>query len=257
LSGGAKRPDVFETFEWKPEEWRRWRELDTPYRRLKNERDRRLAVDLLQPAAGEAVLEVGCGFGWVTEALLATAPIRWTGVDRSAAMLTAVRSRPALPAHRVLLADARRLPFADGAFDKVLCNGVLTHIRDDRAALRELARVLRPCGRLVVSMNSLLSPYAGPVIAHNRGRMGFVQHFRLPSTYRRWLRALGLQIRAQRGDGVFATVGFRLGRLRIPPERLFPAVRALDARLVDGIPGFAHEVWFAAVKPVANGGPDL
>src|SRR5687767_9072968 len=52
-----------------------------------------------------------------------------------------------------LLSDIQRLPFADGSFDLVWCQHVLTQIPDDRAAVRELARVLRPLtGELVVSV---------------------------------------------------------------------------------------------------------
>lgn len=52
-----------------------------------------------------------------------------------------------------LLSDIQRLPFADGAFDLVWCQHVLTQIPDDRAAIRELSRVLRPSsGELVVSV---------------------------------------------------------------------------------------------------------
>jgi SAM-dependent methyltransferase len=47
-------------------------------------------------------------------------------------------------------ADLTALPFADDAFDVVLCSHVLEHVPDDRAAMRELARVLRPDGLAVV-----------------------------------------------------------------------------------------------------------
>ncbi|MST32684.1 methyltransferase domain-containing protein [Acidimicrobiaceae bacterium USS-CC1] len=48
--------------------------------------------------------------------------------------------------------DARRLPFADGAFDRVIAAEVLEHIHDDRAAIAELARVLRPGGTIAVTV---------------------------------------------------------------------------------------------------------
>lgn len=52
-----------------------------------------------------------------------------------------------------LLADIQRLPFAAGSFDLVWCQHVLTQVPDDRAAIRELARVLRPrTGELIVSV---------------------------------------------------------------------------------------------------------
>jgi SAM-dependent methyltransferase len=57
--------------------------------------------------------------------------------------------------------DALKLPFADGAFDKVICAEVLEHLGDDSAAMVELARVLRPGGLLAVSV-----PRFGPEIVN-------------------------------------------------------------------------------------------
>lgn len=51
-----------------------------------------------------------------------------------------------LEAPASLRLDLTRLPFADGSFDALLCNHVLEHVVDDRAAMRELCRVLRPGG---------------------------------------------------------------------------------------------------------------
>jgi SAM-dependent methyltransferase len=50
-------------------------------------------------------------------------------------------------------ADAQALPFKQGTFDRVLCAGVLYHVRDCERALREMRRVLRPGGRAVISTN--------------------------------------------------------------------------------------------------------
>lgn len=52
----------------------------------------------------------------------------------------------------VMPGDLRRLPFADQTFDVVLCSHVLEHVRDDSAAMREVARVLRPSGRAFVQV---------------------------------------------------------------------------------------------------------
>lgn len=67
------------------------------------------------------------------ERLRAIPGLRYTSVDLGSP-LAGVR------------ADVQRLPFAEAAFDALLCHHVLEHVRDDRAAMRELRRVLRPGG---------------------------------------------------------------------------------------------------------------
>lgn len=105
------------------------------------------------PPAGGRVLDLGCGAG--LDLLRAAAAIgphgRVVGVDFAPAM--AARARAAIAAagrHNaaVVVADAARLPFADGAFDVVVSNGVLNLCVDKPTTLREVARVLRPGGAL-------------------------------------------------------------------------------------------------------------
>jgi ubiquinone/menaquinone biosynthesis C-methylase UbiE len=104
----------------------------------------------IQPAPGLHLLDVGCGPG-EQHALLQTRGMRVTGVDLSFGML-----REARTAHRPMgyaQGNAVALPFADAQFDRVLCSGVLYHVRDWMAALRELRRVTRRGGRVIVSTN--------------------------------------------------------------------------------------------------------
>jgi len=104
----------------------------------------RTALDL---RAGERCLDLAAGTGVSTEAL-ARSGATVVGADLSLGMLrVGRRTRP----DTVLLAgDAVALPFADGAFDAVTIAFGLRNIVDPRAALREMARVTRPGGRLVV-----------------------------------------------------------------------------------------------------------
>lgn len=95
---------------------------------------------------GLRILDLGCGQGRFA-ARLREAGAFVVGLDRSAAMLGRARDRTAL-----LLGTARRLPFADGAFDAVVAIEVIEHL--DPAAVDELLdearRVLRPGGRLLI-----------------------------------------------------------------------------------------------------------
>ena len=87
------------------------------------------------------LLEVGCGSGYYSDvfATLLAGGVRYTGVDYSSAMIARARARAPSTAFEV--ADATRLPYADGAFD-IVFNGVsLMHIIDYQAAIREAARV--------------------------------------------------------------------------------------------------------------------
>src|SRR5205823_4605799 len=98
---------------------------------------------------GLRVLDYGCGHG-MAAVVLARRGARVTGFDLSPGYLEEAGARAAANGVQVCLtqADGERLPFADGAFDRVWGNAVLHHLDLDRAG-RELFRVLRPGGLAV------------------------------------------------------------------------------------------------------------
>jgi ubiquinone/menaquinone biosynthesis C-methylase UbiE len=111
------------------------------------DRGRRFAGELhrsLRP--DRPVLEVGVGTGVVALGL-SELGYRVFGIDLSMPMLRRAHSRVG---PRVALADARRLPFADGSFDQVYSVWVLHVAGDPVGVLHEVARVLRPGGRYLV-----------------------------------------------------------------------------------------------------------
>jgi SAM-dependent methyltransferase len=91
--------------------------------------------------ANPRLLEVGCGSGYYSEVFATLVPkgVRYTGIDYSDAMIA--RARAHYPSASFEVADATKLPHANGAFD-IVFNGVsLMHIIDYQAAIREAARV--------------------------------------------------------------------------------------------------------------------
>ena len=91
-------------------------------------------------------LDAGCGAGTYTRHLLAH-DLAVTGVDYSLPAIRKARARsPAAIGYAV--ADVRRLPFASGSFDGILCFGVLQALTESESAVGELVRLLRPGGEL-------------------------------------------------------------------------------------------------------------
>jgi len=115
----------------------------------------RRLIDALGPIAERRVLEVGPGSGYYT---LAVADAVGTGgrldifdIQQEMLDLTVRRAREQGHEHVVATAgDARELPYADATFDAAFLVTVLGEIPDQDAALRQIERVLRPGGRLVV-----------------------------------------------------------------------------------------------------------
>jgi SAM-dependent methyltransferase len=154
---------------------------------------------------------------------------------------------PALAPY-TFVGDARCLPVASSSFDKLLCTGVLMHVNGESEALWEFARVLRPGGRLVCSINNAFSPFSIPVRVRNSFKNGFIQNFCRPGSFRSSLRALGFDVCGMRGDALATTVPFQVGPISIPPRFAFRLLCGLDQWAVERVPWLAYEIWFAGVK---------
>lgn len=130
-----------------------------------------LAVDLISPDAGDRVLDAGCGEGHVARRL-AAAGAAVVGIDSSAAQIAAAGAAgadgPGWGTTRFARADIGSLPFAPASFDAACIVLVLEHAADLGGTVAELARVVRPGGRVVVFLNHPLfqTPDSGWVDDH-------------------------------------------------------------------------------------------
>ena len=131
---------------------------------------RRGLLEILEPAAGERILEVGPGTGYYTPSVAARlepggvleiVDVRQSFLDHTAARARRHGLRNVVPT----LADAGSLPFPDHCFDAAYLVTVLGEIPDPQAALRDLGRVLKPSGRLVVGEIAIDPDF------HRRGRL--------------------------------------------------------------------------------------
>jgi SAM-dependent methyltransferase len=108
-------------------------------------------ADLAGVAAGQRVLDVGCGPGALTAELVARVGAEnVAAVDPSARFVAAARERN--PGVDVQLAPAERLPHPDDAFDAALAQLVVHFMQDAVAGIREMARVTRPGGVVAASV---------------------------------------------------------------------------------------------------------
>lgn len=118
---------------------------------------------------GGVVADLGCASGFLLRAVAAERPdVLPVGLDGEVAGLPAARR--SVPAAVLVHASVTDLPFGDASLDAVLALNLLEHVPDDAAALREIARCLRPGARaiLVVPSNPDLYDYYDGHLLHER-----------------------------------------------------------------------------------------
>jgi arsenite methyltransferase len=157
------------------------------------------AVAALRP--GEVLLDLGSGAGF--DAFIAAPKVgpagRVIGVDMTAEMLAkarrntaAYRERTGLDNVEFRLGEIEHLPVADHTIDVIISNCVINLSPDKPQVWREMARVLKPGGRVAVSDLALLQPLPGPVVEMVEALVGCVAGAVLVSETERFAREAGL-----------------------------------------------------------------
>lgn len=108
------------------------------------------AVDRLNPKPGERILDVGTGTGWAARSIAARGATV-TGVDLGTEIIEAAQTLSNGYPIDFRVGDAEALPFPDNHFDAVISTFGVMFVRDPEAAAAELARVVRPGGRVVLA----------------------------------------------------------------------------------------------------------
>lgn len=110
----------------------------------------------------DCIIEIGCGAGNVIEKASAC---KLFGVDISPSVLKKARQRLNERVH-LFQADAQNLPCKDQTFTQIICSEVLEHLLDPSAAIKEMARVLKTQGTLVISVpnESMINQIKGMLI---------------------------------------------------------------------------------------------
>jgi ubiquinone/menaquinone biosynthesis C-methylase UbiE len=169
--------------------------------------------------AGRAI-DMACGTGRHA-AWLADAGHQVDGIDRSEAMLAIARTK--VPGGTFRIGDMEELPFGDAEFDIGITALALTHLLDPTAAITELARVVRPGGRVIVTdAHPTFVLIQGQALFPTPGGMAFVRnHVHLHGTYLRAFRSADLEVldcqepimEAEFGNGLQAPVAEALTAL--------------------------------------------
>jgi SAM-dependent methyltransferase len=210
------------------------------------------------PADG-TIADLGCSTGYLLEDLHRRFPrARLLGVDLVAAGLR--KAHQLVPEAELFLADVCALPFGDASVDAAVSANLLEHVPDDRAALREIARVLRPGARaaLVVPAGPGLYDYYDRFLGHERryargvlagkarsaglevifdSHLGALLYpaFWLTKKRNRRRQPSDEEMRRRVADDIGRTQGSRLGRLTCDAERW---LMNKGARLPVGIRGY-------------------
>lgn len=190
------------------EAYARWRE--SPLGGITERVETSVVLDLLGPLRGKRVLDVGTGDGTYAIEAAARGGIV-TALDCDPSMLDAARRRSSERAVDVTfrIGRAEQLPFADASFDVVCAVTVLCFVEEPMAAVREMARVLAPGGRLVLGEVARFSVWAAE--RRVRGWLGAHRWRHVRFWSRSALEALvgdaGLRVRAVRGAVYFPPSG--------------------------------------------------
>ncbi len=185
---------------------------------------------LLGEVSGRRILDAGCGSGPLSEAMQAKGAVV-VGFDASAAMVDLARQRLGEGADLHVADLGEPLPFADADFDDVVASLVLHYLEDWSGPLTELRRVLKPGGRLMLSVNH---PAAYAIVYPEANYFEVTQYSEdyIMGGQTVWLTFWHRPLHAM--TDAFAAAGFRIAAVSEPPPAPDTPLEVLPPGLEQG-----------------------
>jgi len=154
LTHAKRKERLFDNW---PDAYDQW--FTTPIGSLVKKYEAGLLMDLLRPRPEEFILDAGCGTGIFTLDILSQGS-RIIGLDMSLPMAKRAGEKLRGYPFQMVLGDMLSLPFPENLFDKAVSVTALEFIEDGKSAVRELFRVTKKKGCIVVATLNSLSPWA-------------------------------------------------------------------------------------------------
>jgi ubiquinone/menaquinone biosynthesis C-methylase UbiE len=151
---GTMKTSPFDSWTEKYDNW-----FATPTTQFVKKYELELLLQLLKPQPGEEILDAGCGTGIFTEDV-AQAGTKVTGMDISLPMVTKAAVQLRSMNFSPICGDMCALPFGDNSFDKAFSMTAIEFIEDAPGVIKELNRVVKKGGCIVVTTLNSLSPWA-------------------------------------------------------------------------------------------------
>jgi SAM-dependent methyltransferase len=227
---------VRDKFDARASDYSTWYEGET-YSAAAFRRRRELTLEVLRNVSPGKVLDIGCGPGVLIEGLLAQGHEVW-GVDLAPAMIQqCCATFGGEPRAHFGVGKIEALDFADGFFDAITCLGVVEYLDDDRAALRELRRVLRPGGLAVITCPHFWAPWRRwdalywSVVEPLRRLLGRAPYSLV--RHREYREGEYRQLLAEHGLIVEDVAYYGFGLVPTPLDRRLPRLHSALARILD------------------------
>lgn len=211
---------------------------------LNRDREYQSLKRMLALRPSDHLLDVGSGDGFWT-ASFSTHAARVTGLEPDERMLNLARRLYQRPNVEYVQGSAESIPYPSNTFDKVVSVSCLEHFANPLQGLREMARVLKPGGRLAISVDSLLAENSPPSFREWHTRRHFVTHYFNREELEGMMKTVGLRCEPERTEHLFRSrlaarvrqLFIRRPRLLLPLFPLLYGVVRLADRMKDDMHG--------------------